>query len=389
MTGQGQKQRSEGEVLPARPQRLLDSPPPSLQERASWVEVTAGHPELIEVPRKADTGYLTHGLFRYVGKLPPPLVAYLLDRYTTAGDVILDPMCGGGTTAVEAASSKRPSVNFDLNPVSRLVTAAVATPIDEGSIESLARRTIEEWRPLLPPEALRKYFSDDAYGLIATGLHLAESPAETALILSIARTASFANTKKINTVVDRQKVPRPPIDLLKRATRTFEEGFSALRATDPVHSTVAPAEADNLPLDHESVNFVLLHPPYVTNTAFSEVTHLQLLLLGFAPSAIQKRELAYRGSYFHVPNGLKKYIIGWAKILGEANRVVRRGGHIAVVIGDGSIDHVRIPMGTITAEFGADLGLKLIQRSEHRLNNQTGWTLSRRMSSQHLLVFER
>ena len=64
---------------------------PTLAERASTVEERPGDPPELGVPRTTSTSYLTHGSFRYVGKLPPPLVAFFLDRYTSVGDIVLDP----------------------------------------------------------------------------------------------------------------------------------------------------------------------------------------------------------------------------------------------------------------------------------------------------------
>jgi hypothetical protein len=236
---------------------------------------------------------------------------------------------------------------------------------------------------------LVSYFSPEAYGLIHYGLATATCAVERVLMLSIARTASFANTKKINTVVDATKVPRSPRDLLRAAAARFAVAFAELATTCPQPATVTRALADQTPFPTSDADLVLLHPPYLTNTAFSEVTHLQLLLLGHNPLTVRSEELAYRGSYFHVANGLRKYLVRWAKTLQEAARVTRPGGHIAVVTGDGRIDGVRIPIGAITEEFAADLNLKLRLRARHKLNNHTGMTLSRRMTEQHVLVFEK
>ena len=156
------------------------------------------------------------------------------------------------------------------------------------------------------------------------------------------------------------------------------------------HAIVKYGKANQIALDDESVAFVLLHPPYLSNTAFSELTQLQLVLLGHGLSfALRQSELAYRGSYFHVPNGLKKYLVGWSGILRESSRITKRGGRIVVVVGDGRIDDIRIPVGSITVEFGRDIGLNVVEKAEHIINNQTGWTLSRRMTTQHIIVFEK
>lgn len=361
---------------------------PTLQERASWILKAEGTPPTLEVPITAKTAYLTHGLFRYVGKLPPPLVAYLLEHYSDESAVVVDPMCGGGSTAIEAVSSGRSTHSFDINPVSRLVTSAVSTPTDVAALLAFAEHVAETFVPRKPTGELKDFFCELTYGLLRTGLDLADNPAQSALMLSIARPASFANTKKINTVVDPTKTPKSATVLLAAAARRFCDGLDELAATNPAASVVGEAAATAIPMEDASADFVLLHPPYLTNTAFSESMHLQLLLLGLDPKDLRKLELAYRGSYFHVPNGLHKYLIGWARILAEAKRLLRPGGRIAVVVGDGRIDRVRVPVGTITEEYGADLGLRLVERAVHKLNNQTGWTLSRRMTGQHVLVFE-
>ncbi len=38
------------------------------------------------------TSYATHGLHPFAAKCPPPLVAWILQRWSSAGDCVLDPM---------------------------------------------------------------------------------------------------------------------------------------------------------------------------------------------------------------------------------------------------------------------------------------------------------
>lgn len=52
----------------------------------------------------------------YVGATPSWVIWQLLQRYTREGDVVLDPMCGSGTTIDVCAHLKRQAVGFDLSP---------------------------------------------------------------------------------------------------------------------------------------------------------------------------------------------------------------------------------------------------------------------------------
>ena len=45
-----------------------------------------------------DYGNIDHGDKTFVGYTPAFIIWNLLSRYTTKGDVVVDPMCGSGTT---------------------------------------------------------------------------------------------------------------------------------------------------------------------------------------------------------------------------------------------------------------------------------------------------
>src|ERR1035437_2809263 len=61
-----------------------------------------------------DYGREAHGDKDYVGATPAWVIWQLLQRYTREGDVILDPMCGSGTTLDVAKELGRKGVGFDL-----------------------------------------------------------------------------------------------------------------------------------------------------------------------------------------------------------------------------------------------------------------------------------
>jgi DNA modification methylase len=53
---------------------------------------------------------------KYRGNFAPQLARNVLERYSQAGDLILDPMAGGGTTLIEAKLLGRKFIGADINP---------------------------------------------------------------------------------------------------------------------------------------------------------------------------------------------------------------------------------------------------------------------------------
>lgn len=73
----------------------------------------------------------------YTGATPSWVIWQLLQRYTRKGDVVLDPMCGSGTTLDVCADLGRRGVGFDLQPTRKEITRADARelPARSGSAD--------------------------------------------------------------------------------------------------------------------------------------------------------------------------------------------------------------------------------------------------------------
>ena len=83
------------------------------------------------LPRKRCLRYATHGLHEYRGKFFPQLVAALMNvAKVPKGGIILDPMCGSGTTLVEARLTGRMGYGLDLNPLSVFIAHVKCQALD-------------------------------------------------------------------------------------------------------------------------------------------------------------------------------------------------------------------------------------------------------------------
>lgn len=88
------------------------------------------------LPKRRCLRYATHGLHEYRGKFFPQLVRALMNIARLPKDaVVLDPMCGSGTTLVEARLAGCQSWGLDMNPLSVFVTDVKCTSLEVRSTD--------------------------------------------------------------------------------------------------------------------------------------------------------------------------------------------------------------------------------------------------------------
>ncbi|SCG58289.1 DNA methylase [Micromonospora echinaurantiaca] len=68
------------------------------------------------------------------GKMLPHLAVHAISSYTAPGDLVFDPMCGSGTTLVEAMHLGRQAIGIDVEPrFTQLAAANVALAASQGA----------------------------------------------------------------------------------------------------------------------------------------------------------------------------------------------------------------------------------------------------------------
>jgi DNA modification methylase len=79
------------------------------------------------------------GIPAYAGATPAYVIWNVLERYTRAGDLVVDPFCGGGTTLDVARSLERRALGYDLLPQRKDIFRADARslPVEDGKADFL------------------------------------------------------------------------------------------------------------------------------------------------------------------------------------------------------------------------------------------------------------
>ena len=293
--------------------------------------------------------YATHGIFRYFGKFPPPIATYMISQYTKEKDLVIDPMCGSGTTALEAGILKRRCAVNDVNPLSVLISKVKTTKIDKSLLEEKLEYLKANYRPMsleeyaFVPVALKdpdhwflKETSDSLRGI----KYLIEQETDTNLknflkviFAATIRRVSRATTQQGRLFLD---VATALEDAFSTFEKRYEIGMKGL-AELPEISDIEYYNVDLKDLsaiDYEGkAKLVILHPPYFNSYKYSSVNSLEMGWLGYDRNKKKKKEVK---EFFKVgkPENYERYVKDMSLALSNALNMLVPGGVLGLMIGD-------------------------------------------------------
>ena len=79
-------------------------------------------------------------MHKYFARRPWNVFRELISHYTSPGEIVLDPFCGGGVTVVEALKLGRKVIGVDVNPLATYVTSMEVRPVDIEVLEQAFNR---------------------------------------------------------------------------------------------------------------------------------------------------------------------------------------------------------------------------------------------------------
>jgi hypothetical protein len=307
--------------------------------------------------------YATHGLFRFFGKFPPPIAAHLIAAYTRPGDLVIDPMVGSGTTAVEALLAGRRARVSDVSPLSVLLSRVKTTHVDAA--EALER--VRAWRGKSAEATLVGLRNPTHWFLPETIASLArirsaigsleEGPARSLLMvafLAIVRRASRATTQQGRLFLDAETA-------LPDAWPAFEtkaiQAIAAVRALPPDwHADVRLAPATRAS-EGETAPLCIVHPPYFNNYKYSSVSSLELAWMGVDAKEVRRSEVREAFKVGGVQNA-RRYVSDMLAVLASCAQRVHHGGRVALMVGDATFRGEYLPLTRELVDGARDFGLE-------------------------------
>jgi site-specific DNA-methyltransferase (cytosine-N4-specific) len=303
-----------------------------------------------------------HGLHPYPAKFIPHIPRALLAALAKPGDVVLDPMCGSGTTLVEATLAGHPAVGVDLNPIATLVSRAKTAPLSAGdrcALHGLAaqferasmdlRLSVKgAFRP--QPRELPRFHNRDKWFQRGVTHELAAARAAIQELASgSARDLAFCALSSIIVGVSNQESetrwcakPRAvaPGETFKKVATRLSDALSRVRSYEEERRATAvvyTADARDLPLDDASVGLVVTSPPYANSHDYYLYNKLRMFWLGYDVASVQQSEIGSRNRHSDLKEDIGTYSSAMGGVLSECRRVIRPGGFIAIVVADAVI----------------------------------------------------
>jgi len=276
------------------------------------------------------SSYATHGLFPYRGKFHPQMIKAIVNVMgLKPGDTLLDPMCGSGTTSVEASLMGIDSVSVDASPFCVFMTetkvAALSQDVAElrGAVARAGdiRRIFAE----LNSESGRRRVQDRAYTPTRIG-----RPALDILALAFMDARGYASrsSRRSHEGFFGEILPKyvGTIDKFQTAWKTTGLSLGGARAL--------VGDARVLPLAKETVDGIVFSPPYsfAIDYVQNDLPHLEYL--GVDSKTLRESLVGLRGKGDRAR--VHQYFADMHMVLGEAARVLRRGKYCTIIVGSNS-----------------------------------------------------
>lgn len=305
--------------------------------------------------------YSTHGAFRYFGKFPPPIATHLITKYTNEGDTIFDPMCGSGTTGVEALLLNRKSVLNDVSPLSTMLARVKTTHIDKDVLATYAEQIYSQYRPLtvneydFTPSYLKNYTHwflsetiDSLRGLRYLIQNIDDEHIREFFLVCFAgtvRRVSKATTQQGRLFLDVETAETDALSFFKKRVEIAVKGVSELPTDRPDNTTVISYDLREPAPEYlyNSADLIICHPPYFNSYKYSSINSLELSWLDVDYSQLRKKEVR---EFFKVgkEENAEVYVNDMIKTLENLYPTLKNGAHIGLMIGDTQIHGNYIPV---------------------------------------------
>lgn len=359
--------------------------------------------------RGESTKIYTHGFHSYPAMFIPQIAKRLLETYSKHGDTVLDIFCGSGTVLVESMLLKRNSIGIDLNPLAIFIAKVKTTPLNPKVLQRsyfdlIFRIANIKLSELSKPNFFNIdfWFKEDViFELARIKAAIDEIPNENVrnfFLIAFSETARYVSNMKHGEFklvrIKNDKLTDYSPRVLETFRRYAEKNISGMvdffQTTGeeaPMPRIILGDSSKEISIQADSVDCIITSPPYGdsrTTVAYGQFSRLSLQWLDLADNtSVTKIDNSLLGGKIVVSekniqsNSLKKALSEIEKMdkrraeevysfysdispcLQNAHRLLKKGKHFCIVIGNRTVKGVRLPSDFILSEMCVPLGFKV------------------------------
>jgi site-specific DNA-methyltransferase (cytosine-N4-specific) len=372
---------------------LVDAPPSSPLTQALRESATASNGHARPMAQRRVLRFGPHGFHEYRGKFFPQLVRSLCNAASLEkGATVLDPMCGSGTTLVEARALDLKALGIDRNPLSRLISQVKTDAVGwTKEVRSDVESALDEVRPSRSAELpwdstdtayLSRWFHPDALqdvGKIVRMLSLLEEERArdfaSVCLSNVLRQVSYQKEDDLRVRKVRKTYSKgDAYSLYQREVERNMTSIARLVDVDGGHSApfhVKDGDARHaeraFPQAKGRVDAIITSPPYAMALPYLDTDRLSLIALGLLGRAnhrkaedemIGTREITERKRR----QEWERYERHRAELPGQVSKVIDR---LAVVYHGEGIGFRRRNLPALLARYCLDM--QDVLRNMHRM----------------------
>ena len=311
-----------------------------------------------------------HQLAPYVGKMKTGMARVLIERFSQAGEVVLDPFAGSGVVSYESVLLGRQTIASDLSPYAYVLTLGKLTaPVSEAvalreaeqyitraeaEAKSVRADHIPAWvRAFFHPRTIREVVSvvrllraEERHFLLACVLGILHHVRPGFLSYPASHLTPYLRER--NYPRDQYPGMYAYRDLRSRLLAKVRRAYRRAPAWDrSLGWQVLRENTMSLSLASQSVDAVISSPPYFGALDYARDNRLRLWFLGVEDYHTLERELTSKDQV---------YVEQMSPCLSELHRVLKPGRHCVLVLGDVERNGSRRDTAGIISELAAEHG---------------------------------
>lgn len=354
--------------------------------------------------------YMTHDLHAFPAKFPPQLPQKFIRALTEAGDLVLDPMSGSGTTLLEAYLADRQIMACDIDPLALLLSEVKVNQLSAGELLSTGMEILEQATELkinLEDELSTRYdaktrefidywFQADTQKELLALLKQIEVIEDvlvrgffelifSAIIITksggVSMAMDLAHTRPHKV---KDKTPRSPFKEFEKRLKRNIRSLSDL----PLHNIrpyLSRNDAQSLPIQSSCVDLIVTSPPYASNAIdYMRAHKFSLVWFGHPVDSLSKLRREYIGgesiTHFQFEDlpkttqsivdqigaldgkkgkTLARYYSEMTRVLKEMFRVLKPDKAAIVVVGSSVMRGIDTRTHTCLSEIGEAIGFEV------------------------------